>query len=52
MRAGQGGIFLWVWNGWEQAVDPLEQNEEWAKEKSELRNGKEQMQQLALQMCW
>lgn len=59
MRAGEGWdfpLFLeWVGFGWKQAVDPLEQNEEWAKEKPDSRNGKvwkEWIQQLALQMCW
>lgn len=59
MRAGERWdfpLFLeWVGFGWEQAVDPLEQNEELAKEKPNFRNGKvvkEQIQQLVLQMCW
>lgn len=42
MRAGEGWdfpLFLeWVGFGWKQA---MEQNEEWAKEKPDFRNGKE-----------
>lgn len=45
MRAGEGWDFPlvleWVGFGWEQAVDPLEQNEEWAREKPDLGMGRQ-----------